>query len=343
MSPTGFAVIGVGTWGERHTATYASHPEAELTLVCDVNAARAQAIAQKFGAQGWTTDYREVLAHPATQAVSVVTPDFAHREIAVAAAQAGKHILCEKPLATTEKDCRAILEAAAQAGVKLMVDFHNRFNPPFLKVKGALEKGELGQPLMLYVRLNDTLFVPTKMLSWAGRSTVGWFLGSHAFDLVRWLCGSEVKRVYAVSRSVVLKQRGIDTPDFFQTTLELENGTTAQVENCWVVAESAPAIFDFKCELVGSQGTMYVDVSHHRMVQKYTLEEATYPDVIAGPEIYGKPTGFAIESIHHFVDCVLYDRQPLITGEDGLKATQIVLAMEESARSGQVVTVHGLR
>jgi predicted dehydrogenase len=342
MSSTGFGVIGVGTWGERHAAAYAYRPEVELTLVCDVNVERAKEVAHRYRAKGWTTDYREVVAHPGIRAVSVVTPDFAHREIAVAAAQAGQHVLCEKPLATTVADCQAILDAAAQSGVKLMVDFHNRFNPPFLKVKSALEKGELGEPLMLSVRLNDTLFVPTKMLRWGGQSTVGWFLGSHAFDLVRWLCGTEVQRVYAVSRSVVLKQRGIDTPDFFQTTLELANGATAQVENCWVVAETAPVVFDFKCELVGTKGTMYVDVSHHRMVQKYTPEEATYPDVIAGPEVYGKPTGFAMESIYHFVDCVLTDREPMITGEDGLRATKVVLAMEESARSGQSVEVDGV-
>ena len=334
---TGLGVIGVGTWGERHAATYASRPDVELTLVCDLNEARAPEVAQRYGARGWTTDYREVVSHPDIQAVSVATPDFAHREIAVAAAQAGKHLLCEKPLATTVEDCQAILEARDRSGIKLMVDFHNRFNPPFVRMKEALEKGELGDPLMLYMRLNDTLFVPTRMLSWAARSTVGWFLGSHAFDLVRWLCGSEVRRVFAVSRSVVLKSRGIETPDFFQTTLELANGATAQVENCWVVAETAPVIFDFKCELVGSRGTMYVDASHHRMVQKYTPEEATYPDVLASPELYGKPTGFAVESIHHFVDCVQSQQEPRITGEDGLQATRIVLAMEESARRGQPV------
>ncbi|HIE52071.1 MAG TPA: Gfo/Idh/MocA family oxidoreductase [Armatimonadetes bacterium] len=339
MAAVGFGVVGVGTWGERHAATYAYRPEVELTLVCDLNEQRAREIAVQYGAQGWTTDYREVVEREDIQAVSVVTPDFAHREIAVAAAQAGKHVLCEKPLATTLEDCEAIIEAARQAGVKLMVDFHNRFNPPFLKMKRALEEGELGEPLMFYVRLNDTIFVPTQMLSWGGQSTVGWFLGSHAFDLIRWLSGAEVRRVYAVSRSVVLKQRGLDTPDFFQTTLELTNGATAQVENCWVVAETAPVVFDFKCELVATKGTMYADPSHHRMVQKYTPEEATYPDVIVFPEVYGKPTGFAIESINHFVDCVLHDREPLITGEDGLQATKIVLAMEESARTGQPVEV----
>ncbi len=341
MPATGFGVIGAGTWGERHAAAYAYRPDVERALVCDLDEARAKQVAERHGAKGWTSDYREVLARADIEAVSVVTPDFAHREIAEAAARAGKHILCEKPLATTVEDCRAVIDAAAEAGVKLMVDFHNRFNPPLVEMKTALEKGELGEPVMLYARLNDTIFVPTKMLSWGGRSTVGWFLGTHVFDLVRWLCGSEVKRVYAVSRSRVLKARGIDTPDFFQTTLELANGATAQVENCWVVAETPPVVFDFKCELVGSRGTMYADMSHHGMLRKYTPEEATYPDVTAFPEVYGKPTGFAVESINHFCDCVLSGREPIVTGDDGLRATEIVLAMEESARTGLPVEIAG--
>ena len=343
MPNTGFGVIGVGTWGERHAAVYAYRPDVELTVVCDANEERAKEIARRYGAKGWTTDYREAMAPDGLGkglgAVSVVTPDFAHRDVALAAAEAGKHVLCEKPLATTVEDCEAIIGAAGEAGVKLMVDFHNRFNPPMLRIKEALDDGELGEPVMMYVRLSDTIFVPTKMLSWAGRSTVGWFLGSHSFDLVRWLCGAEVKRVYAVSRSVVLKDRGIDTPDFFQTTLDLENGATAHVENCWVLAETAPAVFDFKCEVVGTKGTMYADMSHHRMLRKYTPEGAAYPDVMACPEVHGRPTGFAIESIHHFVDCVLGAREPLVTGEDGLRATKIVLAMEESARAGRPVEV----
>ncbi|HID05964.1 MAG TPA: Gfo/Idh/MocA family oxidoreductase, partial [Armatimonadetes bacterium] len=140
MPKMGFGIIGAGVWGETHAMTYSAHPDAELVMVCDLDAERARTIAENYNAREWTTDYENLLARDDIQAVSIVTPDFAHREIAVAAAQAGKHILVEKPLATTIEDCEAIINAAKQANVKLMVDFHNRFNPPHIRVKEALDE-----------------------------------------------------------------------------------------------------------------------------------------------------------------------------------------------------------
>ncbi|MGD9519609.1 MAG: Gfo/Idh/MocA family protein, partial [Armatimonadota bacterium] len=125
----GFGVIGLGVWGESHLMTYNSTPGAWLVGVCDVKEDLARQRAEEFGAEFWTTDYRELIAREDIAAVSVVTPDFMHREIAVAACEAGKHVLLEKPMATTVEDAEAIADAAAAAGVRVMVDFHNRWNP----------------------------------------------------------------------------------------------------------------------------------------------------------------------------------------------------------------------
>ncbi len=339
MQKIGVGVIGAGTWGETHLKAYASHPLVEPVAVCDANADLARQRAEQYGAAHAMSDYHELLARDDVAAVGIATPDFLHRDIAVAAAQAGKHILLEKPMATTVEECLEIKEAAQQAGVKLMIDFHNRFNPPFLKMQAAIKKGELGQPQMMSIRLNDTMFVPTQMLSWAAASSVAWFLGTHAVDLVRWLLDDEARRVYAVSRSRVLAAKSIATPDFYLAILEFTGGAVAQIENCWIMSESYPSIFDFKVELVGSRGTMMADLSTHRMVQKYTQDEAEYPDVMVSPEVHGRPTGFAIESIRHFLDCVIEDREPLVTADDGIAATRIICAVEESARRGEPVEV----
>src|SRR5690554_1250045 len=125
----------------------------------------------------------------------------------------------------------------------------------------------MGEPQMLTVRLNDTIYVPTKMLSWGGDSTVVWFLGSHSVDLVRWLFDDEVTRVYSVSRSRVLAERGVNTPDFFHTICELEGGGVAHIENCWIMSTEMPTVFDFKLEMIGSEGTAFADASSHRMLQ----------------------------------------------------------------------------
>lgn len=335
MSETGFGIIGAGTWGETHAKAYGGVAGASVAAVADLDGERARSLAAEYGVPFATADHNELLARDEVRAVSIATPDFAHKDLCVAAANAGKHVLVEKPLATTVADAQAIIDACEAAGVTLMVDFHNRWNPPFNKLKRSVEKGEFGEPQMMYVRLSDTIFVPTKMLSWAAKSSVAWFLASHTTDLVRWLCNSEVRRVYSVSRSNVLAPQGIDTPDFFMTTLELENGAVAVMENCWILSEAAPVIFDFKCEFVGSKGHVNIDPSHHGMMQQFTEDGgAENPDVIVFPEVFGRHHGFAVDSIRHFADCVMNERQPLVSPQDGLKVTEVVCALLQSAAEG---------
>src|SRR5260221_12490600 len=139
MDKIGFGVIGTGiVGGAWHAHVYSRAPRAKLVAVCDLNEQRANEIGKKYGAEKVYSDYRKLLENPEIKAVSIATPDFAHREIAVAAAEAGKHILVEKPLATTVEDAEAIVKAAKKAGVKLMVDFHNRVNPPFAGAKESI-------------------------------------------------------------------------------------------------------------------------------------------------------------------------------------------------------------
>jgi predicted dehydrogenase len=334
----GFAVIGSGLWGGLHARVYSEAEHAGLVAVCDLDKDRASELGSKFGAE-YYTDLDKMLSREDIDAVSIVTPDFAHVDIALAAIRAGKHVLVEKPLATTSADCRRIIDAAATAGVKLMVDFHNRWSPPFCSAKTSIERGEVGSVRLIYYRLNDTIFVPTEMLSWAGRSTVQWFIGSHSLDTVTWLIGDKVESVYAVSRSVVLKDKGVDTPDFYEVILEFANGAVAVVENCWILPNSLPNIIDLKCEIVGSEGALYVDGSSHRVLERYTQDKGWYPDVLVMPEIRGKQMGFAAESIRHFIDCVVQDKEPSVTGEDGLSVTELIEAIERSAANGAKVVL----
>jgi len=335
----GFAVVGAGTWGQNHARVYREHEGARLVWVCDANEATARKVAKEHGAEKFTSDYKDVVADPSVHAVSVATPDFAHAEIVVAAAKAGKHIMCEKPLATTEAECLAMIEAANKAGVMLMTAFHNRFSPPVCQAKQAVDNGELGEVLYIYYRLSDTIFVPTKMLSWAGKSSVLWFIGSHLIDTCCWIIGKPVRRVHGLSRSRVLKGMGIDTPDFYCSTLEFEGGAVAVLENCWVLPETLPTMVDVKAEIVGSKGSVFMDTSSHRTIQKYTQQKGSYPDVLVNYQIHGRAMGFGPECIRHFVDCVVKDQPPLVTGEDGLRAARIVLAIEEAIRRGTSVEV----
>jgi len=339
VDKAGFGLIGCGVMGKVHARVFASSPSVRFVSACDQDEERAERFAREHGAEKHLTGWREVVEDPAVDAVAIVTPDFAHEEIVQAALATGKNILVEKPLATTVAACERIVEAHKKQGGKLMVNFGNRWNIPFVNLSAALEQGKLGDLRMINIRLNDTRYVPEKMLSWSTRSSPAHFLGSHVVDLIRWLSGAEVARVYSVSRSVVLKQAGIDTPDFFQSILELTSGATAVVENCWIVNESSPSVYDFQCEFVGSAGSAYINTSHHGMITTYTGDGMAYPDVSGAPDLYGKPVGFAVAAVEHFIDCVVRDRQPLVTAVDGLRAAEAVWAMDESARRREPVVL----
>lgn len=343
MRRSKFGVIGVGTWGENHVRAYAQNPRSELVAVSDINEERAKKIGSQYGVS-YYTDYMKMLADRTIEAVSVATPDFLHREACVAAAEAGKHVLVEKPLATTVEDAEAIVNAARKSGVKLMVDFHNRWNPPFVQAKKALEDKELGDPIYIFARINNTKLSPTSFLKWASRSKVIWFLTAHTCDLVRWLFQDEAQSVYAAATSRVLTSRGIKTPDLYTAIVKFRKGGIATLESTWILPNTMPGVgwgewtglgIAFEMQIVGSGGAYFVRPFPNQAVQKYTDSGYSWPDTNATYFVDGKWGGFAIESINHFVDCVADDRVPSATWEDGLAVTKTICAMERSAETGR--------
>jgi len=339
MDHVRFGIIGAGTWGNVHAETYSTYHRASLTAVCDLDESRASKTAAQYGAKKVFTDYRDLLADPGIDAVGVVTPDFAHREPIVAAARAGKHVIVEKPLATTREDLHQIAEAVTKAGVRFMVDFHCRWCPPLVVARNNIESGELGDVISAYLRLNDTIYVPTKMLSWARKSSILWFLGSHTVDALRYLFHDEVVRVYAVSRSGVLRGKGIDVPDIYQSILEFGSGAIATIENNWILPDTNPSYNDFKVNILGSKGMINIDLTHNQLIERYLEHMSDRPNCLDGPLIQGRHVGFIYESIKHFVDCIVEGRPVLATLEDGINVTKVILAIIESAASREPVRV----
>ncbi len=340
MNKTGFGLIGCGiVGGAWHAQVYHQLPQAELVAVCDLDEARARAIAERYGAAHVFTDYRDLLAREDIAAVSIATPDFAHREIAVAAAQAGKHILVEKPLATTVDDAEAILRAVDEAGVKLMVDFHNRVNPAFVATRQAVLDGDLGELQYIYARLSNTTFVPMQMLPWASQTSALWFLASHTLDMACWLLNDRPRRVYAVSRSGILRSKGVDTADFHVAIVEFERGAVVTLENCWILPESESNVFNLKMEVLGSDGVMYINTSDNRTVEKFTRESASLPDTLGFTldAQSARLSGFVLEAIARFVDAVVDDKPLLATGAEGLLVTRTLAAIERSAETSQPI------
>jgi len=220
-----------------HLEAYSSYDRCELTCICDLNEERARQMADKYRCN-WTTDLAELAA--AVDGVSVATPDFAHLAPALELIAAGKHLLMEKPLTTDVSEGERMVAAAHERGVKLMVNFSNRWNPKFLAARAAMTSGRMGEFIMGYSRLSNTISVPTGMLSWAAQSGPEWFLFPHTIDVVRWVLGRDVTRVYAAGRKGVLAGLGIDAYDAIQAVVHFGDAFVT-FETCWVIPNSWPS------------------------------------------------------------------------------------------------------
>ena len=339
MNQLKMAIVGAGTWGQNHAWIYQLHPQAEPTAICDKDFSKAKALAERLGIKNVYADPEDMLAKCDCDAVAIVTPDHAHADIAVAAANAGRHLLIEKPIATTRNDVFRITEAIKRNNVRAMVDFHNRWSPPFHAAFQEIRKGGIGDLYSAYFRLNDIKWVATDLLPWAEKTSILWFLGSHSLDTLRWLFADEVKRVYSVSRKGILASAGIDATDIYLTTIEFQNGGIAQMENGWITSNSNPCINDIKCTLLGSNGQINIDASSHNLIQTITDKEVRVPDILVQNQIFGQPKGFAFESIRSFVDCIINDQPFHVSIEDAANTTLAILAIMESAEKRMPVEV----
>lgn len=330
-----FGVIGAGTFGSRHIQAFDRHPDAELVGVLDLNRELAERSVEQFARTTVPvyTDIDEFLAIEGLEAVSVATPDHLHAAPAVAAARAGKHLLVEKPLATTVEDAAAIVDAARESGVKLMVDFHNRVNPPFVDAYQAVRDGRVGEVKYVYSRLSNTVAIAS-MIKWASSSSSLWFLASHMVDIAQWVVGERIVEVTARESRGLLESQGIATPDLFVIMAEFESGALAVFEHAWILPDGNPTNTDLKFEVLGSDGAVYIDTTHNRTVEIHTADSIDYPAVLVPP--YGpRLTGFVLEAIAQFVDAVHGRDEVLATGEEGLQVTAVLRAILDSIESGE--------
>ena len=327
-------VIGAGILGKVHLRACRQYPRAEPVAICDINEDRANEAAEEFGVEAYT-EYEEMLGKADLDVVHVATPDFAHRDPVVKSLKAGKHVLVEKPMATSMEDANAIMEAVQKNPGKLMVNFSNRWNVPHHNAKQIIDNGELGDLKHAYARLSNTTYVPTQMLSWSSKSSPTMFLLPHMVDLVRWFFSAEAKTVYAAKTEGVLKSMGIDTHDTMTAIVNFDNGAVACFETSWILPESLPFLVDHYVKLIGSKGTTYVDTTQH-MLRKFAAD-AEY--VRKTDTMFGYGRGFSYDSIYHFLECILEDKEPISNEVDGLMNTAVLCAMLESSEKHQPVSI----
>jgi len=329
------AVIGVGIYGENHIMALKHHPYAELVCFCDKSEERLKIVEKKYKLRGYL-NIDDMLSNEDIDAVTIATPDPFHLEPTLRAIAAGKHVLVEKPLATSTADCNLIIEAAEKYNVRVAVDFHKRWDPASITIKNEISSGAIGKVIRGYISMDDIIDVPTKWLSWASKSSPAFFLGTHCYDIARWYMECEVKEVYAKGQKEILKNMGIDTYDNVQAFLVFENGSVWVIENSWIFPSKFPKSNDGKTVIIGTNGIIRSD-SQDRGLQIYTNEKAITPNSYFINYYDNKPFGFGIQPIYDFIECLIYDLPFRANLQDGLEATKIAEAVHKSIEENMVV------
>jgi predicted dehydrogenase len=312
----------------------ANHPVAELAGIADLNEQVARDAAAPFGTQSFSSVH-EMLDGADLDGLIVATIEDAHREPCVTALERGIGVLVEKPLASTIESGQAIIEAAERSGASLLVGHVLRFDARYAQMREAVRSGRIGETISLYARRLNGKLAQNRL---QGRSSLPLFLGVHDYDMARWVAGSEVSHVFAQSRFGYLRSLGYDIEDVNWALLTFENGVMAAVEEGWVLPTGHPSSVDQKFDVSGTTGRIEL-TGESSGLTIMNDERIAWPDTALWPTVHGRLTGALEREVGHFVRCLSKQEAPMTTGEDGLAAVRIALAVEESARTGQIVRI----
>ncbi|MBP3655267.1 MAG: Gfo/Idh/MocA family oxidoreductase [Clostridia bacterium] len=339
-------LIGCGKIGQvRHLPEYAANPHCEITALYDINQERAQELAVKYGAKAYAS-YQELLASD-VDAVSVCSSNASHAEIAIAALKAGKHVLCEKPMATTLEDSEAMVAAAKAAGKRLMIGQNQRLAGAHVKAKELIDAGAIGRVITF-----KTAFCHGGPETWSVDPGLGtWFfdkkraamgamadLGVHKTDLIQYLTGQTIVEVTA-KLSVLDKKYADGTPitvdDNAFCIYRMDGGAMGTMTVSWTDYGAE----DNSTVLWGTEGVLRIyDHPEHTLVLVKKSGETEYYDV---DQIQTNDNQTASGVIDMFVDCILDENAPYITGESALTAMRAVFGAIESSEKGCTVSVNG--
>jgi predicted dehydrogenase len=343
MEQVRFAVIGAGFMGSLLARIGHALPYACCVAVADVDGERAQVLAHQCEATAYQ-DYREMLKRERLEAVIVATPEFDHREPALAAARQGCHLFVEKPLATTLDDADAIIDACSDAGTQLMVGHILRFESSYAMLKQAIDSGNIGRFLSAYARRNTPISEARRL---AGRVSPVTYIAVHDIDQFLWYHPVTVKAVSAKAvRGQVWEE--LKTYDFAWITIEFEDGALAVEEVGWGLPETwaawtSPASWggfgDVQMNVIGTQGVLNLNFTPMN-VMACDREGWKLPDTRHWPNLNGKPAGAARLELEHFFECVAHGDTPIVTGADGRRSLEVVLAAEQSIAGDRTVYLH---
>ncbi|MFD3445858.1 Gfo/Idh/MocA family protein [Microbacteriaceae bacterium 4G12] len=336
------AVIGCGSIAKyRHLPEYQFNKNVELIAVCDRNEERVNRVAKQYGVKAYTK-YEDLLASGTVDAVSVCTPNYLHAPISIAALNNGIHVLCEKPMATSEEEAKAMIEAAKTNGKKLMIGHNQRFVSSHQKARELIQNGEIGK-----IYSFRTAFGHGGPEGWSADGKASWFfkkeeacigamgdLGVHKADLLRYLLGEEFVEVGAFVESNAKDFADVD--DNAVCVLKTESGIIGTLAASWAYTgkeDNSTIIYGEKAILRLEEHPVY-----SLIVQYATGEVVNYElGKIQSNDEGGQNNSHVIEE---FVQAILNDEEPSIPGEEGFKSLSVILAALQSSQSKQITRIN---
>lgn len=339
MKKVKVAVIGCGSIAiHRHVPEYAENEQVEIVAFCDLKIERAEKLATKYGGVSYT-DYRTMLKDLEIDAVSVCLPNALHAPVSIAVAEAGCHVLCEKPMATNTQEAQDMIKAAKDNNVFLMVGHNQRMMPPHVKAKEILLTGEMGRVISF-----RTAFGHGGPENWSIDGAGSWFfhkdeayvgamgdLGVHKADLIRWMLDDEVVEVSAFVEN--LDKEGSTVDDNAVCLFRMAKGAIGTMTASWTYYKGEDNSTVLYCEngviKIGTDPVDQVIVEKRDgQVDRYNVGAIATNEAQVGSGI-----------IAAFVSSIVSGTTPSITGEEGLKSLQVIIACLESAATKKNVTV----
>ncbi len=314
-------LIGAGRMGKVFAHTLAFNvAEVDLIALADTGLQNSEEVADRFAIPCRYTDYHELLKNEEIDAVVVATPTSTHAQVIRDAAQAGKHIFSEKPLALTLEACDEAIASVRQAGVKLQLGFMRRFDAAYALAKKKIDEGAIGQPVAFHGISRD---VSRTNLEFARREKSGGMIldmGVHDFDMARWLMGSEVVRVQTEGGCLVFPElKDVGDIDNALVNLRFANNAVGNIG----LSRNATFGYDIRTEVLGSEGVLRIGELQGTPTLVMTRQGISHDTIPGFMERFGD--AYAAE-IRDFVACILEDREPSVTGDDARKATAIGIA-----------------
>ena len=327
--PIRICMVGAGRVAKVHTRSITRHiPAGEVVAVVDPFEGVRQSLAQEYQIEHAYASLEQALESQPFEAVVITTPTPTHQALAVLAAQQGKHVFLEKPMALNLAECDAVQAAVQQQGVLLQIGFMRRFDPEFSSAAERIQAGEIGQPMMVKSLTHGPGLPP----AWARdlRTSNGMLaeVNSHDWDTVRWLVGANYQRVYTEVANFKGAANQVDTPNFYDNTLvniRFESGALGSISGICPCGYG----YDARVEIVGEKGIMQIGEMQGQAVVVCTNRDQglvtpiyrTWPERFAWGYIY---------EMEHFIQCVQSGSQPRVGADEGRWAVAGVLAATRS-------------